>query len=340
MIMIRYRLQPCRSPSAAPIGDGLAADRSYLSANVVVSDSSTNSLADGIRYLRGGSLERARLCFEEASLSREPQIRTEALRRLADVKRRRAEWDEAMALAQRAASIAAEHGLPDDEAAAMNIHATIHLQRGEVGRALEVYQAALTREPDPLQQGLICQNLGTAYAQHGRLDEATEWYARSSDNFRIAGRRREALLARINQGNVQLDRGQLAAAEEIYRDALDTTSALPSPDAELQGLLEMNLAEALGRQGKELDHAMTLILSATGHFASASNRPYLLACYRVLALVSERRGELETAVSALEHGRRLAHEIESGPELAHYDRELSRLNRHSNDSSARGSEAQ
>ena len=110
MITIRCRVQPCRSPSAAPIGDGLAADRSYLSANVVVSDSSTNSLADGIRYLRGGSLERARLCFEEASRSREPQIRTEALRRLADVKRRRAEWDEAMALAQRAASIAAEHG--------------------------------------------------------------------------------------------------------------------------------------------------------------------------------------------------------------------------------------
>lgn len=309
-----------------------------LAANVV-SDSSTTTLADGIRYLRGGSLERARLCFEEASRSSDPQIRTEALRRLADVKRRRAEWDDAAHLAQQAAGVAAAHGLEDDEAAAMNIHATIHLQRGEVCHALEIYQAALAREPDPLQQGLICQNLGTAYAQHGQLEEATEWYARSSENFRIAGRRREALLARINQGNVQLDRGRLAAAETIFRDALASTGALPSPDAELQGLLEMNLAEALGRQGKELDRALALILSATGHFASAANRPYLLACYRVLALVSERRGEVETAVSALKHGRRLAREIGSGPELAHYDRELSRLYRHSDDPPARRSEA-
>ena len=100
----------------------------------------------------------------------------------------------------------------------------------------------------------------------------------------------------------------------------------------------MNLAETLGRQEKDLDGALALILSATGHFASASNRPYLLACYRVLALVSEGRGELETAVSALEHGRRLAREIGSGPELAHYDRELPRLNRHSHVPSARRSE--
>lgn len=288
-------------------------------------DSPTSKLADGIRYLRGGSLERAHACFEQAALSRDPHIRSEGFRRLADVKRRRAEWPEALELSALAQRIAAEAGLRDQEAAALNIEGTIHLQRGEFDRAVEVYRRALELGPGGHQKGLICQNLGTAYAQHSRLAEATEWYARSSSAFRVAGSRREALLSLINQGNVQLDRGQLMEAESTFREGLAYMSEEPSPDTELQGLIEMNLAETLGRRRIELDRALDLVLSATGHFAASQNLPYLVACHRVLALISEHRSEVETAVSALERGRTLAVEIGSGPEIALFEMELSRL---------------
>jgi hypothetical protein len=87
----------------------------------------------------------------------------------------------------------------------------------------------------------------------------------------------------------------------------------------------MNLAEALGRQGVHLNWALDLILSATGHFAASENRPFRVASHRVVALISEQRGEIDTAIGALERGAALAHEIGSGTEFAHFQREIFRL---------------
>src|SRR5690606_22190449 len=95
---------------------------------VPVDDTSSSRLADGIRYLRGGSLDRAVACFEEAARSQDPRMRSEALRRLADVKRRRAEWDEALRLSGEAIAIATGHELPEEVAAALNIEGSILLQ--------------------------------------------------------------------------------------------------------------------------------------------------------------------------------------------------------------------
>jgi tetratricopeptide (TPR) repeat protein len=297
-----------------------------------VVESPASKLADGIRYLRGGSLDRAWGCFEHAAEhTRDPRVRSEAFRRLADVKRRRAEWDDALRLTARALEEASGHGLANEAAAALNIEATIHLQRGEFDRAVEVYEQALGSGPDAHQRGLICQNLGTAFAQNGRHAEAGDWYARSSAAFRLAGRRREELLALVNQGNMRMDQGDLAAAETVFWEALVAVNELFSGDAELNGLIEMNLAEALARQGSRLDLALDLVLAATGHFAASDNRPYRVACHRVVALISERRGEMETAIGALERGGALAREIGSGPEIAYFDRELSRLRRDSGD---------
>lgn len=291
-----------------------------------------SKLADGIRYLRGGSLDRAWGCFEHAAeRTEDPRVRSEAYRRLADVKRRRAEWDDALGLLARALQEAAGHGLANEAAAARNIEGTIHLQRGDFARAVEVYQQALGDGPDAHQRGLICQNLGTAFAQTGMHGEAADWYQRSSAAFRMAGRRREELLALVNQGNMRMDQGDLAAAETVFWEALAAVHELFSGDAELNGLIEMNLAEALALQGSRLDLALDLVLAATGHFAASDNRPYRVACHRVVALISEKRGEVETATGALERGAALAREIGSGPEIAYFDREISRLRRESGD---------
>lgn len=244
---------------------------------------------------------------------------------MADVKRRRAEWQEALNLSARALQIAVERGLKNEAAAALNIEGTVHLQQGDFERAVAVYEQALNAGPDARQRGLICQNLGTASAQCGEHAAAAEWYAHSAAAFRVAGRPREALLALINQGNVRLDQEDFPAAEALFREALARLDELEINDAELQGLVEMNLAEALGRQGVHLDFALNLILSATGCFAASENRPFRVACHRVIALISEQRGDLDTAIGALVRGSALAREIGSGPELASIDRELARL---------------
>lgn len=298
-------------------------------------DIGASRLTDGIRYLRGGALDRAAACFEmAASRSADPRVRSEAFRRLADVKRRRADWTAALRLTHVALRIATDHGMRNEAAAARNIEGTVHLQRGDFERAVAVYRLALASGPEAHQRGLICQNLGTAFAQKGLHADAAAWYARSSTAFRIAGRPREELLAMINQGNVRLDQGEFAEAEALFREALVRVDHTVSQDAELKGLVEMNLAEALGCQGRDLDRALDLVLSATGQFTASENRPYRVACHRVLAIISDRRGDTETARGALERGLQLALEIDSGPEIAYFERELSRHDRETSGSRA------
>jgi tetratricopeptide (TPR) repeat protein len=291
-----------------------------------MSESAIASLNDGIRYMRGGSPERAWNCFEAAARDAEdPSVQSEALRRQADLKRRRAEWPEALRLSAAARQVAEDNALPDLAAAALNIEGTVHLQRGDFETALEVYKDALSAGPDPHQRGLICQNIGTTYAQQDRHMEAAEWYENSSAAFRLAGCPREQILALINQGNVHLDLGDAETAEIIFRDALGHLDAFPMGDAELQALVEINLAEALARQESRLEDAFSYLISATGHFSVSENRPHRVACHRVFALISELQGKIDLAIGALKQGAALAVEIESAPEIAYFQRELGRL---------------
>jgi tetratricopeptide (TPR) repeat protein len=284
------------------------------------------ALSDGVEYLRAGSLHRAWQCFATAGrLAADPALRSEALRRQGDVNRRRGEWEEALELVTQAVQIARDHALHDAAAAALNIEATIHHQRGDHVRAVALYMEALAEAPESHQRGLICQNLGTAYAEQGDHEGAEQWYAESSEAFGRAGSLREELLAMNNRGSVKLDQGDPEAAESIFRAALRRTSDIPKGDAELQALVEVNLAEALARQRVKLDEAHDLMARATGHCAASSSRPLRVACHRVLALVAEAQGNEDLALSALERGLELAREVESTTEVRYFERELSRL---------------
>lgn len=284
------------------------------------------ALRDGITQLHAGSLERAWTLFDTAlQRTDDPAVRSEALRRKADIQRRRAEWAEAVLLASEAVQIATTHALHDHAAAALNVKGSIYIQRAEFSRAIDTFLAALRFRPEALQEGLICQNLGTTYAQQGRYEEASDWYARSSSAFQRAGHPREQILSLINQGSVQLDQDAHGTAESIFREALHQVCALPQGDAELQALAELNIAETLARRGTDLEEAFDLLLRATGYFATAGNRPHHIACHRVFAVVTEKQGFPELSLGALERGLELALGAHCPREIAHFETELARL---------------
>lgn len=284
------------------------------------------SLEDGILYLRAGALDRAAQAFATAAVgSPDPAIRSESLRRQADIKRRRAQWSDALCLLREAVQIARAHALCNHVAAALNVEGVVHQQQGELGLAIQTYQAALAENPSPRQQGLICQNLGTAYAQQGALAAAAEWYACSAAAFEAAGCRREQVAALNNRGSIRLDQGELATAELIFREALHQAMALPLGDAELQALAEVNLAEVLARRGNCLEEAYDLLLRATGHFTASQDQAGRVACHRVFALVTEAQGFPELSRCALFRGLELARSIQSRADIEYFERELSRI---------------
>lgn len=284
------------------------------------------ALRDGVLYLRAGALDRAARAFAAAERgSDDPAIRSEALRRLADVKRRRAEWEEALRLLSDAVQIARAHALRDHLAAALNVEGAIRVQWGDFEAAIGLFLEALREEPGPRQRGMVCQNLGTAHAQQGAHAAAAEWYARSAAAFAEAGCVRERLMVLVNRGSVLLDQGDPAAAEESFREALRAAAELPQGDAEAQAVAGINLAESLARQGRHLDEAYDLLLGATGHFAAVKNLPYRVACHRVFAMVTEAQGHRELALGALERGLELARSIKSTPEVDYFERELRRM---------------
>lgn len=291
-----------------------------------MTESAEISLHDGIRYLRGGSMERAWTCFECAAReASDPAIVSEALRRQGDVKRRRGEWTAALELCAAAVAVAEEQGLKDHAAAALNIAATVHLQQGEFAMAIGEYERALAAGPTPHQQGLICQNLGTAFALQDQHEQAEMWYARSSAAFGAAGHPREQILALINQGSMQLDLGDIVRAQESFELALGLIDRHPLEDTELEALVEVNIAEALARQELKLDEAYELLIVALGHFSATEDRPHQLACHRIFALISERQGRREVALEAMRRGLELARQIGSIIEAKYFERELSRL---------------
>lgn len=286
---------------------------------------SAAALQDGVRYLRSGALDRAWIAFAAARDAEDPAVRSEALRRLADVKRRRGEWDDALRLVAEAVQIARNHAFRRHAASALNVEATVHLQRGDFARAVETYETALGESPPPDLRGMICQNLGTAHAQRGELDRAASWYERSAAAFEEAGNLHEQLAVLVNRGNVRMDQRDFAAAEAIFREVLHRAGGRGQGEVEVQALAQLNLAESLARQGLGLEEAYDLLLQAIGYFTASGNRPLQVACHRVFARVTEAQGYPELARGALERGLELARDVRNPAEVAYFEGELGRV---------------
>ena len=107
-------------------------------------------IEQGIRYERGGVLDSALACYQRAVAEASTDaVRSEALRRQADVLRLRCAWDDAVVCAEAATAVARAAALADLHAEALNAHAAIEQSRGRIDRAVPLYQQALEAALDP-----------------------------------------------------------------------------------------------------------------------------------------------------------------------------------------------
>ena len=263
-------------------------------------------LDDGIQAEQAGDLDRAIAAFVEAARAPDAATAAEALTRLADARRSRSEWGEALAAARRGREVAQSSGLDLLVTYAMIAEANVLLCRGDFKEAKSLLEEVLATATDARMRGLALQNLGSILAQRGELGAAERCFAESFGHFQRAGYRRGEATALNNYGRVSLDRGNLSLAEDLLRQAAVTAREVQH--AELMTLATFNLAEVRLKQG-QLTQAEDLASEALGFFCGSGNRWREIECLRLIGEINERRGDLENAAGCYARGMRLAREV-------------------------------
>ncbi|MEP6992274.1 MAG: tetratricopeptide repeat protein [bacterium] len=288
------------------------------------SSTSASLLADGIRYERGGVVERARECFETV-VEREgddPAAVAEAWWRLANLHRLHSSWSEALDSARTSARIAREHGLANTEADALNIEGAVFYMRGEYDTARELYTRTLELASTHGTRAKALQNLGAVAAMERHFDDGERLFAESREAYRAAGDARGEANTLLNMGRLQLDRGLPDLA--IVTIAESVIAARATGDLEMHAAALLNHGMVLSELGL-VEDAEERITTAYGQFTIADIPVQRVLCLMQLAAMASGRNEPTGARLCLQHARDVAVASSLPREIAMIDAQLETL---------------
>ncbi|MGH7477841.1 MAG: tetratricopeptide repeat protein [Longimicrobiales bacterium] len=286
-------------------------------------DPGREPLEAGIRYARGGALDKALEALEAAcARATSPALRAEALRHLADAHRTRCEFELAVDIARRSQSEAELADAPDLIAEALNAEAAVHQTRGDHDAARVLYQRMLEITSNERVHGIARQNLGVLAASAGDFDTASREFEASLDAFRRSGYQRGEAIARINIARAEFDAGDVAGASRSFEEAIAAVRRID--DMELLATAMLNQAEILTAQG-ELGIAVERASAALGHFLAIENAWRQVECLRLLGDIHQRRKDPEVARRCFRQAHDLAQRIGAGVEAAQLEARLNAL---------------
>lgn len=245
----------------------------------------------------------------------------EALRRLAVLHHHRNESSVARDLCARSHDVAADMGDDVLAAEALNVLAGIALETGEMERAREIFDSALTRGgSNPELRGRIERNLGIIANIQGDHEGALALYRRSLDACAAANDEQGRAIAYHNLGMVSADLEHWDQADKYFEQSLVVAESLG--DVRLKGLCLLNHAEVHAAR-QQFDRARGNAEAALAIFDQLGARSHKADAYRVIGAIyretgraalgeSRLRASIELAVSSGE----ILIEAESSRELA------------------------
>jgi len=267
------------------------------------------------------AIEDYEAAIAEAERAGEAAVLSEALRRLAILRRHRDETAQARELCRRSYEVAREIGNNVLAAEALNTLGGLDLATGSLEHAAEAFLQALDLGGSSRQlRARVQQNLGIVANIQGDQTEALARYERSLAAYRDCGDEHGCAIAYHNLGMVSADRGRHDAAAVYFRES--RAFAEKVGDLYLQALCLVNQGELdVGRQRFEdarqaAERALALLdqLGARGAKADA---------YRVIGMVYRETGRYALAESRLRTAMELAagagsvlNEAEASRELA------------------------
>lgn len=265
----------------------------------------TDLLAEGIRYERGGVTARALDCFVEvtARWREDPAAAAEAWWRLANQHRLQSHWLEALDAARAAATLAREHALSNHEADALNIEGAIWMTRGDYAAARPLFERTLQLAQTSCTRAKALQNLGGIAGEERAFDEAERLFLESRREYAKAGDTRGEAVSMLNIGRLQLERGDLGGSRETLEMAVGAARA--AGDLEMHAAAMLNLGMVLSALGRT-DDAEVRITTAYGQFTIADIPVQRVRCLMQLARLAVQRDEPVAARVCLTHARDVA----------------------------------
>jgi tetratricopeptide (TPR) repeat protein len=147
---------------------------------------------------------------------------------------------------------------------------------------------------------------GSTLLRLGRLKEAVDCYQRASDIFTGIGDRYKIARCDINIGIGHSMAGDVAAAEQAYRRAIDLARDAHAPD--LDGLASLNLGVLCSRAGRYRE-AHSAFGDALRLFTMVRNEAHRLASLYNMASMARDQDDPERALSLYEESAQLARHI-------------------------------
>jgi HD-GYP domain-containing protein (c-di-GMP phosphodiesterase class II) len=252
-------------------------------------------------YDRKGHLAETAPAYEAAiaaaDAARDLATSAEALRRLAIVRLRRQETEEARSLCLRSRAVALAAGDAGLLAESLNTLGGFELveERFDAARAFFLEAEALATDPD--LQGRIEQNLGTVASIGGDHLGAMERYQRSLAGFLAAANDHGCAVAYHNLGVASIDLRRWVEADRYLRLSLHVVER--TGDLHLRGLALLNHAEALRALGRSRE--ARIAAEAAASIFDETHAPRELAdAYRVMGAIYRDAGELIRAQTRLQ----------------------------------------
>ncbi len=267
------------------------------------------------------AIENYEAAISAAEVSGEHAVMAEALRRLAVVRHKRDEGDEARRLCDRSYDVARRTDNPVLAAEALNTLGVIHVREGSLPEAAAAFRRALEMgEASRELRARAEQNLGIIANIHGDLDGALSSYERSLDEYRRANDEHGCAIAYHNLGMVSADLARFEDADGYFTKS--RAIAEKAGDVLLQGLCLLNHADVHAAR-QRFEEARRDAEASLAIFDQLGTRDHKSAAYRVIGIVYRETGRLALAESRLRSSIDLAlqagsvlNEAESTQELA------------------------
>lgn len=260
------------------------------------------------------------VAIAQAETQGELSIMAEALRRLAVVRAKRDEGEEARRLCDRSYEIALQTGNRVLAAEALNTLGGIRIREGALPEAAVVFGRALEMgEASGALRARAEQNLGIIANIHGDLDEALLRYERSLQEYRGVNDEHGCAIAYHNLGMVSADLAKFEDADGYFTQSREI--AEKAGDVLLHGLCLLNHADVhVARQ--RFEDARREAEASLAIFDQLGTRDHKSAAYRIIGVVYRETGRLALAESRLRSSIDIALQIGSVLNEAESTREL------------------